>query len=293
MGMKIKTIQFALYFWLMCNLYSSAGAQNEGIPLMLDLTDTTSTQQNQQEEEKFNKSVSLIHYFDHFEKPYPLSWHMTSLEAKWKSKKITYMGFVNYGQLLTNNTQAFQKWNMQYRADVYPLIGENNYAYLSYGISGSNIFPTHQVRGIFYHQFGKGWEESLGFYYMHWDKGVTIYTGSIAKYIKHYWISLRPFIHFEKGEINQSYLLFIRRYFHTPEDFVNLMIGYGSSPDNQAYIYQYEDIYKLRSFNVQLNYQENLNNWLLRAGVGVKIEEFKQKEHRNRLHVEFGISYKL
>jgi len=243
--------------------------------------------------EKFKKYFYLVHYYDQFKEPYTLNWHLSSIQAKFKSKEITYMGFVNYGQVLNKTTDPFQKINMQYRLDVYPMIGDNNYAYLSYAYSGSEIFPSHQARGIFYHQFGKGYETSLGMYYMRWDKPFIVYTGSIAKYYKNYWFSLRPYFQFKEGNLYQSYLLFARRYFNNPEDYLNLMVGYGSAPDEQAYLYNYENIYSMKSFNFQLNYQKSTDHWLFLIGAGLKMEEYKENETRNHLHLEIGISYKL
>lgn len=215
------------------------------------------------------------------------------MQAKFKSKKITYMGFINYGQVLDKTVDPFQKINMQYRLDAYPILGDHNYAYFSYAYSASNIFPSHQVRGIFYHQFGKGYETSLGVYYMKWDKPFIIYTGSIAKYYENYWFSLRPYFQFKEGSLYQSYLLFARRYFNNPEDYLNLMIGYGSSPEDQSYLYNYESIYSMKSLNFQLNYQKNISHWLFILGAGIKFEEYTESETRNHLHFEIGISYKL
>ncbi len=221
---------------------------------------------NQQNNKKFKKYFYLVHYYDYFKKPHFLSWHLTSAQAKFKSKEITYMGFINYGQVLNGSSNLFNNLDIQYRMDVYPTFDDHNYAYISYAFSKSDIFPDHQARGIFYHQFGKGFETSLGLYYMGWDDPLMIYTGSVAKYYKNYWFSLRPYLQFEEGKLYQSYLLFARRYFGSSDDYLNLMIGYGSSPDNQAYLYNFEDIYTLKSFNLQLNYQKSLKHWLFLIG---------------------------
>ncbi|MFO8233904.1 MAG: YaiO family outer membrane beta-barrel protein [Bacteroidales bacterium] len=256
-------------------------------------TNNIQTEKESGENEKFEKYFSVVHYYDQFQKPSTLNWHLTSMQAKFKSKDITYMGYINYGQVLNKAADPFREINMQYRLDVYPVFGDNNYAYLSYAYSGSDIFPVHQARAILYHQFGKGYETSLGMYYMMWEKPFYIYTGSIAKYYKSYWFSFRPYLQFEEGTLYQSYLLFARKYFDTPDDYLNLMIGYGSSPDNQAYLYNIDNIYSLESFNFQLNYQKSIEQWLFLLGAGLKIEEYEETKTRNHLHFELGISYKL
>jgi YaiO family outer membrane protein len=243
--------------------------------------------------EKFEKYFYLVHYYDRFKEPCTLNWHMTSAQAKFKSSNLTYMGFLNYGQVLNEVAKPFNSFDMQYRADVYPVFGDQNYAYFSYAFSQSEIFPNHQVRGVFYHQFGKGFETSLGMYYMKWDRSFYIYTGSLAKYVKNYWFSLRPYIQFESGDIYQSYLLFARRYFETPDDYINLMVGYGSVPDDQAYLYNFEDIYSLKSIHFQINYQKRLHSWLFLIGAGLKLEEYTTDKTRNHWRFELGVSYKL
>lgn len=243
--------------------------------------------------EKYKKYFYLVHYYDRFKEPYTLNWHMTSAQAKFKSKKITYMGFINYGQVLNETAKPFNSFDLQYRADVYPVFGDHNYAYFSYAFSQSNIFPDHQIRGVFYHQFGKGFEASLGMYYMKWDNSFYIYTGSLAKYIKDYWFSLRPYIQFEGDNIYQSYLLFARRYFKNSDDYLNLMVGYGSTPDNQAFLYNFENIYTLESINFQINYQQSFHDWLFLIGAGLKLEEYTTDKTRNHWRFELGVSYKL
>ncbi|MGM0497153.1 MAG: YaiO family outer membrane beta-barrel protein [Bacteroidota bacterium] len=260
-----------------------------------NFSDTTDNQPKSEANggEKFKKYFYMVHYYDRFTKPFTINWHLTSAQAKFKGKDITYMGFINYGQVLNKTADPFREVDMQYRLDAYPVFGDNNYAYLSYAYSGSDIFPVHQARAILYHQFGKGYETSLGMYYMTWDKPFYIYTGSFAKYYKSYWFSFRPYLQFEEGNLYPSYLLFARKYFGNPDDYLNLMIGYGSSPDNQAYLYNIDNIYSLESFNFQLNYQKSFEQWLFLLGAGLKIEEYDENKTRNHLHFELGISYKL
>lgn len=286
---KTLTKATILIYFVIAGIPLNSSPQ-EIIHVKRNVSDTLSTRNSSS---KFEKSLYLVHYYDQFKEPHTLNWHLTSFQAKFKSDDITYMGFLNYGQVLNETAVPFNTYDMQYRIDAYPVFGENNYAYLSYAFSESEIFPHHQARGIFYHQFGKGFESSIGIYYMKWDETFTIYTGSLAKYYKNYWFSLRPYFQFEDGTLYQSYLVFARRYFSNPDDYLNLMIGYGSIPDNQAYLYNFENLYSLKSFNFQLNYNQSFNRWLFLIGAGLKIEEYQKDETRNHLRFEIGISYKL
>ncbi len=288
--MKTAVLGFTILVFFITLGFSMSTYPQETMPVVQNHPDSI---QLGSSNEKYKKYFYLVHYYDRFKEPYTLNWHMTSAQAKFKSKKITYMGFINYGQVLNETAKPFNSFDLQYRADVYPVFGDHNYAYFSYAFSQSNIFPDHQIRGVFYHQFGKGFEASLGMYYMKWDNSFYIYTGSLAKYIKDYWFSLRPYIQFEGDNIYQSYLLFARRYFKNSDDYLNLMVGYGSTPDNQAFLYNFENIYTLESINFQINYQQSFHDWLFLIGAGLKLEEYTTDKTRNHWRFELGVSYKL
>lgn len=281
-----------IFVSLHCIAIPSTAFLQKIYPVMQQPSDS-SEEQTRDDPERFETYLYLVHYYEQFKDPYKLNWHLTSLQAKLKSKQITYMGYLNYGQRFYETTGFFEKLDLQYRFDVYPMLGEHNYAYLSYGYSESHLFPTHQARGVLYHQFGKGFETSLGLYYMKWEKTFLIYTGSFAKYYQDYWFSLRPYFQFHNGTLYQSYLFFARRYFETPDDFLNLMLGYGSSPEDQALLFDYNEIYSLESYHVQVNLQQSIDQWIIIAGLGFRFEEYSEQEFRNRLRMELGVSYKF
>jgi YaiO family outer membrane protein len=240
---------------------------------------------------KFLHVLSLKHYYDARRKPYKHYRHLTSLEVKGESNHLAMIGKINYAQRLLAGEALFRQINMQYQLDAYPIINDNNYFYLSYAYSGSKLFPNHQTRAVFYHNFPHAIETSLGAYLMQWETSFPIFTGSVGKYLEHYWISLRPYLVYREKSLTPSYTLFVRRYLDTPRHFLTLILGYGSSPADEVYAIDFQETYDLRSFNFQLNYQRYVGDWIARMGVGLKHEEYKDDSRRNRYRIEMGLSY--
>jgi len=256
------------------------------LPLSLDAQDDPSNS-------GFFRHFGVRHFYNAYQQPYGQHWHLTSLELKGENDHLALLGRINYGQRLINSQGPFQSINMQYQLDAYPIINEDNYFYLSYAYSVSRLFTTHQTRAVYYHIFDYGIETSLGIYLMQWQTSFPIFTGSVGKYLKHYWISLRPYLVFRDGKISQSYTLFVRRYLDTPDDFFTLILGYGSSPVDPAYLIDFNEAYDVKGLNFQVKHQQALENWMFRVGGGFRHEEFRQDDWRTRYYVELGLFYRL
>jgi len=239
----------------------------------------------------FFNQVALRHFYHTYKIPYIQHWHLSSLELRGENNHMALLGKINYGQRLNSQQGFFRDLNMQYQLDAYPIINDRNYFYLSYAYSASPLFPKHQTRAVYYHIFNPGIEASVGMYLMQWETSFPIFTGSLGKYLKHYWISLRPYLVYRKQRLTQSYILFIRRYLGSPEDFLTLMLGYGASPVEPVYLVDLNKPYEGKSIHFQFNYQRKLGHWLARAGAGLRYEEFKKNTARYRHMIEMGLSY--
>ena len=249
--------------------------------------------QNDQTNPGFFRYFGARHFYNTYHQPYGQHWHLTSLEIKGEDDLLALLGRINYGQRLINPQHPFQSVNMQYQVDAYPIINESNYFYLSCAYSASLLFPTHQTRTVYCHIFDQSIEASLGIYLMQWQTSFPIFTGSVGKYLKNYWISLRPYLVFRDERISQSYTLFLRRYLKTPDDFFTLILGYGSSPVAPAYLIDFNKTYDVKGLNFQVKYQEALEKWIFRLGGGFRYEEFRQDDWRTRYYLELGLFYRL
>lgn len=263
------------------------------LPLQAKYLSTPANDSLKADGSSFFKYFGVRHFSNTYQKPYSQQWHLTSLEIKGENEQLALLGKINYGQRLISPQRPFQHVNMQYQLDAYPIINDANYFHLSYAYSGSELFPAHQTRMVYYHIFDHGIEASLGAYLMQWQTSFPIFTGSVGKYLKHYWISLRPYLVFRNQRLVQSYTLFVRRYMETPKDFFTLILGYGSSPADPAYLIDFDETYDVKGMNVQIKYQEALESWIFRMGGGLRYEEYKRDVWRPRYYVELGLLYRF
>jgi YaiO family outer membrane protein len=87
-------------------------------------------------------------------------------------------------------------------------------------------------------KFQKGWEADLGVRYIKAENAEikTVVLG-VGKYIGSYWINFRSFIQ-NNNEYDPSFTLTTRYYFDTKYDYLSMIAGYGTSPDDRVTIGQ-------------------------------------------------------
>lgn len=133
-----------------------------------------------------------------------------------------------------NYAQRFGISGSQFELDLYPKIVHGIYGWVNYGYSGSALFPESRLGAEMFFKLPKGLETSAGMRYMDFNAGTTalIYTGSIAWYVRNYWLSTRLYI-MPNGEAGTSAAgtVSLRKYFSNAENYIGLNAGLGFSPD--------------------------------------------------------------
>lgn len=76
---------------------------------------------------------------------------------------------------------------------------------------------------------------------------MTLYTGSVGKYVGNYWFSLRPFVRSRDAGTSASASLTARRYFADADHYLGARVGYGNSPSDQV---TPQDVERINSFSV-------------------------------------------
>ncbi|MBT1700746.1 YaiO family outer membrane beta-barrel protein [Fulvivirgaceae bacterium PWU4] len=133
-----------------------------------------------------------------------------------------------------NYAYRFQSHGVQPEIDLYPRIANGVYAYLNYGYSSTDLFPTHRIGAELFTRLPANFEASAGLRHLYFgtNSKVTIFTGAIGWYVKEYWFSLRPYITpDEETGTSASGSLTVRRYLRDAETYVGLSAGLGFSPD--------------------------------------------------------------
>lgn len=246
-------------------------------------------------------TVSLKHDFEHFSEPYVRRWHITSLQLSKRNSWGSLIGRVNFGDLVSDGEGLWSKdVAKQFEVDAYPRTTATAYMYLSYGYSPDNLFPQHRAGAEWYQKLPNKFEASAGLRFMRFNgssgaKNVFIYTGSLGKYYRNYWFSLRGYFTPKNSDVSRSFIFTTRRYLRDAKQYVGIELGTGTSPDEARGNVSDFSTYKYDSWKVKLSYQDQLLDkrltYLLRAGF--EKEEYQVNEKRNILSFSIKLSYNL
>jgi YaiO family outer membrane protein len=278
---------------------ASSGKNEEASDILNNLleknpanTDAQQLLKTMKENSILNK-VSLNYAYDFFDPGYFTPGNLAYFDYGRRTKYGTVIGRINYAN-------SFKKNDFQFEADAYPQLRKGTYMYLNAGFSDNNIshniFPVWRFGAEIYQTLPKSFEVTAGIRYLKFSSSdVMIYTGSVGKYYKNYWFSLRTFFSVkQKNGISQSLSLITRRYFSSADNFLSLTLGLGASPDDKSIMQNDPTIYHLKSQKIYLEYQQVFaKRFIGKAGFGYQNEEYYQGKYRNRFTLECGAAYKF
>lgn len=177
----------------------------------------------------------------------------------WQKMYLEYRRITSNGPLIgrLNIGHRFEITDYQGEIDYWPEFSDNWYGYLNIGGSSGDLFPEFRAGAELYRALPKGFEASLGFRYLKFSEDdVTIFTGSLSKYIGNWLLIGRPYFTPQDSGISSSLTLQARRYLGNPETFASLMAGFGFSPDERRFLDGQMDnrFLKSRYIGVRTNY---------------------------------------
>jgi len=209
------------------------------------------------------------------------AWHGASAQLS----RRTGLGSV---ALRANWSRRFDRTATQFEIDAYPRIMDGLYVYLNYGYSADQLYPEHRFGGELYANLPRGVELSAGFRRLQFASSeVTIYTGTVAKYVGNWWISLRPYITPKNAGTSQSYALTVRRYFGNRDTYIGVTAGTGSSPND---IQDVTDLVRLDSRKLAAGASWAVTDlFIVKFGARYGWEELIPGRERNQFNVALGI----
>ncbi len=238
----------------------------------------------------FPSAVSAEYFYDHFSLPYVRNWHVLALSLDAETRKSKGSLRLNTGYLVQPENAFGENLESQLEADWYPWLGPKNYMYLNYGISPGLYFPAHRAGAEIFQDLPAAFVLSAGFRYLKWTDGFLFYTASLEKYAGPYWISLRPYIFHKPYGWSAAWFLTLRRYLGHPEDYLQLIAGTGTSPDEP--LLAASDLDRLSSRSIRLGGQYRVSDrWRVHVLAGFAREEYASDQNRNRFDFRAGLSY--
>ena len=208
---------------------------------------------------------------------------------------VSLLRKTKYGTVIGRASVAkrFGKEGFQYEIDAYPRIRSGTYAYLNFGVSYSPLFPSRRYGVELYQKLPKSFEFSAGLRYLEFSSSSPkIITGSIGKYYKNYWFSLRPYFTPKSYGTSTSVNLTIRNYIKNANNYISLTVGMGVSPDERGRFVNEESLYQLKSYRASLGIQKTLSPLMrMRFKMGYFLEElqFSLGDFSSRYNFSVGL----
>lgn len=216
---------------------------------------------------------------------------------------ISYSRETKYGTIIprVNYSNRFQTNGVQFEVDAYPKFSNKTYAYLNYGFSDSEIFPSNRAGAELYVNLPKAIEVSGGIRYLDFKTNkVFIYTGSFGAYRGNYFFSLRPYITpSDNNKFNLSGSIIARRYLKDKYNYIGLNASYGVATDLKQFktgdVVLAETLLYLESQQLLLEYQftgKNSAN-VMKGVLGITRQEISFNPGNFFLAGTVGLTYEI
>jgi YaiO family outer membrane protein len=256
-------------------------------------TASTTSVKTVEEPIKYKNTVALFSSTDVFDVVFDPMFY-SSLEFIHETSIGKIIPRINY-------SNRFDIDGIQYELDLYPKFSKSLYAYLNYGYSQSEIYPTHRFGGDLYANLPKGIEVSLGARYLSFtESNVTIYTGSVGLYKGNYYFSLRPYVTPRNNNTTGlSGILIARKYLKDANNYLGFSGGMGFMPEFRQFLANSkliaETVLFVESQQLMLEYQFSFkdNPSLYRANLGITRQELVFAAGNYFYAVSAGLRYQV
>lgn len=213
-------------------------------------------------------------------------WHFVSTDYVRQRSWGSLIGRVNYARRLSSN--AVMSSGLQFEAESYLFAKKNNYHYIDLAYSQDDAFPEWRFGYSYFHTFKKGWEADLGARYLIMQDNSDLKTLNIGvgKYFGSYWVNLRSYVQKD----GTSFTATSRYYYKTKYDYITLIAGYGTSPDDRTRAAEYEARMSLRSYRLSAGFFRLIKSHYI---IGVLITDNEQEYTANKFQTELDFAFLL
>jgi YaiO family outer membrane protein len=227
--------------------------------------------------------IGASYDYVYFDRQYNDPWHLVSVDYTRQTRMGSVTGRVNYAN-------RFRTGGWQGEVESYPHISRLLYGYVNFGYSANEgIFPQWRAGASLYANLLHAFEADGGFRYLYFSSATWIYTFSIGKYYKNYWLNARTYLVPGGSALSQSFTLTGRWYYGGADDYLSLAMGTGISPDDRSNNQQLASAYSLRSHKIEAGCRHSIRRLnVLYANVQWLDQEYLPKTHGNQVDVTIG-----
>lgn len=172
-------------------------------------------------------------------------------------------------------------------AELYYTHNKSLYSYALAAFGNKIVFPQIRLGYSIFKTFGKEIEGELGARYLMTDSANAI-TGvvSVAKPFGDFWVNMRAYLISDEGDFNTSFNLTTRYYMNQRQDYLSLIAGLGTSPDDRSRLVQFPQLTGLLTRSIAAGYQKTIR---YRTTLGLFGTWINQKIEDNRYQNQYDI----
>ncbi|SEW41025.1 tetratricopeptide repeat protein [Chitinophaga arvensicola] len=178
---------------------------------------------------------------------------------KFNIATVEYRRFIKRGSYAVQLNYAGRKNGngLQGLAEMYYKHNPKLYSYGMMAFSNKSVFPQVRAAYSIFKTFKKDIEVELGGRYLNVDSTTSI-SGvlSIAKPFGDFWINLRGFAISETSSFYTSFNLTTRYYMNKQQDYLQLVAGLGTSPDDKSRLVNFPNLSGLLTRSISAGYQK-------------------------------------
>ena len=208
---------------------------------------------------RYNSDRIGLHYsLTGFDREGVGPWHLGTVQYIGERKWGSILGRINYANRRALGATFVD--GLQFEGETFFFTGDKSYTNVSVAYSGDEVFPKWRLGATYFQTLPKGWEVDLGFRYTYVaNTNIPGANLGFGKYIGSYWMHLRSFIQLQDDETYPAFTFTARYYYNTRFDYVNFILGYGTSPDERVVLADLNQRVALNSYRVGTGYFRQLN----------------------------------
>lgn len=217
-------------------------------------------------------------------------WHLVSADYMHQRTWGSIIGRVSYAKRLSSSLVMAS--GLQFEAESYLFAKKNSYSYFNAAYSKDSAFPEWRLGYSYFYNFNKGWEADLGFRFIEMQDNSNLKTLNIGlgKYFGSYWVNLRSYIQKD----SPSFTLTSRYYYGTKYDYITVIAGYGTSPDDRTRSAEYENRTSLNSYRLSAGFYKLIqNHYIFGILITDNQQEYIPNKFQNELDFAFILQYKF
>lgn len=225
-------------------------------------------------------AVSVTYEYEEFNRELE-PWHLVETQLRQRFGFGSVIGRVNFAE-------RFGQRATQFEVDAYPRFRKGTYAYLNVGKATDSFFPEWRFGAEIFQNLPRSYEISAGARRLQFENtDVNIFTGSLGKYYRNEWFSLRPYVSDGDDGTSASVSLQWRHYFATRDDYFSIVATGGRSPEENVVL---QEIDRLQSSAIRLGLQRRVGpRWVVSGRVGYRDVEYREDVSRGSFFVGAGL----